>query len=140
MIPPPHGGTLVQRLAGEDERAAAVELETRLPSITLEPRGVADVGLIASGAYSPLTGFLGRDDYLRVLHEMRLASDLPWSLPITLRITDGAALRDTIALKGPDGSVLGLLEVRQGFRHSKQEEARPASGTAAATHPRSCKQ
>src|SRR5260370_10593129 len=135
MTIPPHGGTLVQRLVGEDERAGALDLVTRLPSITLDPRGVADVGLIASGAYSPLTGFLGRDDCLRVLHEMRLASDLPWSLPSTMRITDGAALRDTVALKGPDGSVLGLLEVRQVFRHSKEEEARLVYGTTDAKHP-----
>jgi sulfate adenylyltransferase len=131
----PHGGTLVQRLMSEDERTAARELVTRLPSITLDPRGVADVGLIASGAYSPLTGFLGREDYLRVLHEMRLTSGLPWSLPITLRITDGAALRDTVSLKGPDGRVLGLLEVREVFTHSKAEEAQLVYGTTDTQHP-----
>jgi sulfate adenylyltransferase len=131
----PHGGTLVQRLMSEDERAAAHELATQRSSITLDPRGVADVGLIASGAYSPLTGFLGRADYLRVLHEMRLTSGLPWSLPITLRITDGAPLRDTVALKGPDGSVLGLLEVREVFTHSKEEEAQLVYGTTDVKHP-----
>jgi sulfate adenylyltransferase len=131
----PHGGTLVQRLMSEDERTAARELVTRLPSITLDPRGVADVGLIASGGYSPLTGFLGREDYLRVLHEMRLTSGLPWSLPITLRITDGAALRDTVSLKGPDGRVLGLLEVREVFTHSKAEEAQLVYGTTDTQHP-----
>jgi sulfate adenylyltransferase len=131
----PHGGTLVQRLMSEDERTAALELVTRLPSITLDPRGVADVGLIASGGYSPLTGFLGREDYLRVLHEMRLTSGLPWSLPITLRITDGAALRDTVSLKGPDGRVLGLLEVREVFTHSKAEEAQLVYGTTDTQHP-----
>jgi sulfate adenylyltransferase len=131
----PHGGTLVQRLMSEDERTAARELVTRLPSITLDPRGVADVGLIASGAYSPLTGFLGREDYLRVLHEMRLTSGLPWSLPITLRITDGAALRDTVSLKGPDGRVLGLLQVREVFTHSKAEEAQLVYGTTDTQHP-----
>jgi sulfate adenylyltransferase len=131
----PHGGTLVQRLMSEDERTAARELVTRLPSITLDPRGVADVGLIASGAYSPLTGFLGREDYLRVLHEMRLTSGLPWSLPITLRIMDGAALRDTVSLKGPDGRVLGLLEVREVFTHSKAEEAQLVYGTTDTQHP-----
>jgi sulfate adenylyltransferase len=131
----PHGGTLVQQLMSEDERATALERVTRLSSLTLDPRGVADVGLIASGAYSPLTGFLGRDDYLRVLHEMRLASGLPWSLPITLRITDAAALRDTVALRAQDGSVLGLLEIREVFTHPKEEEAELVYGTTDAKHP-----
>jgi sulfate adenylyltransferase len=131
----PHGGSLVQQLMSEDERTTALERVTRLSSLTLDPRGVADVGLIASGAYSPLTGFLGRDDYLRVLREMRLASGLPWSLPITLRITDAAALRDTVALRAPDGSVLGLLEIREVFTHPKEEEAELVYGTTDAKHP-----
>src|SRR5713226_202570 len=131
----PHGGTLVQRLVQGEERQVALGQVSRLPSLTLDAHGVADLGLLATGAYSPLTGFLGRADYLRVLHEMRLTSGLPWSLPITLRITDGAALRDTVALKGPDGTVLGLLDVRDVFTHSKEEEAQLVYGTTDAKHP-----
>jgi len=132
---PPHGGALVQRLVEGEERLAALRQASRLPSLTLDARGVADLGLLATGAYSPLTGFLGREDYLRVLHDMRLANGLPWSLPVTLRITDGAAIRDTVALKSPDESILGLLEVREVFRHSKEEEAQLVYGTTDANHP-----
>ena len=132
---PPHGGALVQRLVEGEERLAALREASRLPSLTLDARGVADLGLLATGAYSPLTGFLGREDYLRVLHDMRLANGLPWSLPVTLRITDGAAIRDTVALKSPDESILGLLAVRDVFRHSKEEEAQLVYGTTDANHP-----
>jgi sulfate adenylyltransferase len=131
----PHGGALVQRLLEGEERRAALSQASRLPSLTLDARGVADLGLLATGAYSPLTGFLGREDYLRVLHEMRLASGLPWSLPITLRVRNGARLRDTVALKGPDESVLGLLGVRDVFQHSNEEEAQLVYGTTDAKHP-----
>src|SRR5205807_4696507 len=129
------GGTLVQRVLEGEERRAALSRASRLPSLTLDSRGVADLGLLASGAYSPLTGFLSRDDYLRVLHEMRLASGLPWSLPITLRVADGAGLRGTVALKGPDGAIVGLVEVRDVFTHSKEEEAQLVYGTTDAKHP-----
>jgi sulfate adenylyltransferase len=132
---PPHGGTLVQRLVSDAERRAALERASRLPSIVLDPRGVADLGLLATGAYSPLTGFLQRADYVRVLHEMRLASGLPWSLPITLRVADAAGLGDSVALKDLDGRVVGLLEVRDVFRHSKEEEAELVYGTTDAQHP-----
>ena len=131
----PHGGALVQRLVEGEERLAALRQASRLQSLTLDARGVADLGLLATGAYSPLTGFLGREDYLRVLHDMRLANGLPWSLPVTLRITDGAAIRDTVALKSPDESILGLLAVRDVFRHSKEEEAQLVYGTTDANHP-----
>jgi len=132
---PPHGGILVERVLEGEERRAALSRAARLPSLTLDPRGVADLGLLATGAYSPLTGFMTRADYLHVLHDMRLASGLPWSLPITLRVADGAGLRDSVALKGTDGRVVGLLDVRDVFRHSKEEEAELVYGTTDAQHP-----
>ena len=132
---PPHGGVLVQRVLEGEERRSALSRAAGLPPLTLDLRGVADLGLLATGAYSPLTGFMTRADYLHVLHEMRLASGTPWSLPITLRVADGAGLRDSVALKGPEGRVIGLLDVRDVFRHSKEEEAELVYGTTDAQHP-----
>ena len=131
----PHGGTLVLRVLEGEERRAALSRAARLPSLTLDPRGVADLGLLATGAYSPLTGFMTRADYLPVLHDMRLASGLPWSLPITLRVAEGAGLRDAVALRETDGRVVGLLDVRDVFRHSKEEEAELVYATTDAQHP-----
>src|SRR2546427_10530519 len=130
-----HGGTLVSRVIASEEYPAAFELAAALPSLTLDPRGVADLELIATGAYSPLTGFMGLADYQRVLHEMRLASGLPWSLPITLRVTDARRVRDTVALKAPDDNAVALLEVREVFTHSKEEEAQLSYGTTDPQHP-----
>jgi sulfate adenylyltransferase len=96
---------------------------------------VADLELIATGAYSPLTGFMGLADYQRVLHEMRLANGLPWSLPITLRVTDAKRVRDTVTLRAPDGSTVALLQVQEVFTHSKEEEAQLAYGTTDPKHP-----
>ena len=132
---PPHGGTLVSRVIAGEERAAALELAAALPSLTLDSRTVADLELIATGAYSPLTGFMGLADYERVLHEMRLADGLPWSLPITLRVTDARRVRDTVALETPDGRAVALLEVRDVFTHSKEEEAQLVYGTTDPKHP-----
>ncbi|HVH66853.1 MAG TPA: sulfate adenylyltransferase [Gemmatimonadales bacterium] len=131
----PHGGTLVKRLIKDEEQPAALELAAGLPSVTLDARGAADLELIATGAYSPLTGFMGLADYQRVTHEMRLASGLPWSLPITLRVTDAKALRETVALKGPDATILGLLDVTDVYTHPKDEEAQLVFGTRDVRHP-----
>lgn len=131
----PHGGTLVERLVAEDERPAALELAAGLPSVILDLRGVADLELLATGAYSPLTGFMGLADYQRVLHEMRLVDGLPWSLPITLRVADAKGLRDTVALRAPDGAVVGLLEVGDVYRHAHAEEAELVFGTTDPKHP-----
>ena len=132
---PPHGGALVNRVIAGEEHPAALELAAALPSLAIDARTVADLELIATGAYSPLTGFMGLADYQRVLHEMRLANGLPWSLPITLRVTDARRVRDNVALEAPDGSTVALLEVREVFTHSKEEEAQLAYGTADPKHP-----
>ena len=44
--------------------------------------------MIASGALSPLQGFMSRDDYARVVDEMRLADGLPWALPVCLAVDE----------------------------------------------------
>ena len=131
----PHGGTLVSRVIAGEEHQAALELAAALPSVTVDARTVADLELIATGAYSPLTGFMGLADYQRVLHEMRLANGLPWSLPITLRVTDAKKFRDTVALQAPDGRAVALLDVREVFTYSKEEEAQLAYGTTDSKHP-----
>ena len=59
----PHGGTLVNRLTEGEEGRTLLERLARLPVITLDPRTTADLELIATGGYSPLTGFMGLADY-----------------------------------------------------------------------------
>ena len=126
---------LVNRVIPEDERAAALERAGRLPSLTLDPHTMADLELIATGGYSPLTGFLGSADYQRVIHEMRLADGRPWPLPITLRVAVAPGLGDAVALKAPDGSIVGLLDVRDVYTASRPEEAQLVFGTRDAAHP-----
>jgi sulfate adenylyltransferase len=131
----PHGGTLVNRVVDGAERRSVFERARALPSLALHPRSVADLELIANGGYSPLTGFMGQADYQRVVHEMRLADGRPWPLPITLRASDATLLRGTAALAGPDGTILGLLEVREVYTASQREEAQLVYGTTDAKHP-----
>jgi ATP sulfurylase len=59
-----------------------------LPAIDLDERTESDVEMIAVGAFSPLKGFMGSKDYLRVVRELRLENGLPWSIPISLAIPE----------------------------------------------------
>ncbi|HEX9314287.1 MAG TPA: hypothetical protein VGA71_02600, partial [Actinomycetota bacterium] len=85
--PPPHGGRLTSRLAHPDVRDRWLDKVAHLPSVTLTAREVADIECLAVGAFSPLEGFLGKADYESVVADMRLASGLVWSLPVTLAAT-----------------------------------------------------
>src|SRR6202795_2917820 len=85
------GGELVDLRAPAAEQAALRAYAEKLPTVTLGAREIADLEMLASGAFSPLTGFMGEADYIRSRDEMRLASGVPWSIPITLGVAETAA-------------------------------------------------
>ena len=80
----PHGGELIINMAVEGERAALQERARTLPQLEVGSRQLADLEMLAIGAYSPLRGFMTRADYLGCVNDMRLANGLPWSVPIPL--------------------------------------------------------
>jgi len=125
---PPHGGTLVDRTG---ERPGGIDTLERL---TLTPREVADLDMIASGALSPLEGFMGRADYERVVAEMRLASGIPWALPVCLAV-DEAPSGNSVALADQGGRLLGTLDVEEVFEYDGAREAEQCFRTTDGEHP-----
>ncbi len=137
----PHGGTLVNRFAADAARAdlEARALRGELPALTLNPRELADLEQIACGALSPLTGFMGRADYERVVTDGRLASGLPFSIPVTLSARGEqsriVAPGQTLLLRAPDGALVGALAVEEVFAYDRAREAREVFRTEDAAHP-----
>jgi sulfate adenylyltransferase len=130
----PHGGDLVNRvLTGEPRQALIDALET-YPSLTLKPWEVADFEMIATGALSPLRGFMGLADYTSTLRDMRLADGLPWTIPVTLRVEERPRA-DRLALRSSDGLLLGVIEVSDVFKGDRAEEARAIYLTEDTNHP-----
>ena len=85
---PPHGGTLVDRILKGDAAAKASQEAKNLKNITLSPREAFDLEMIAIGAFSPVVGFLGEQDFARVCREMRLANGVVWPIPVILSPAD----------------------------------------------------
>jgi sulfate adenylyltransferase len=137
----PHGGVLVDRVADEASRADLLRrvAAAELPEIRLDVRELSDLEMIACGALSPLTGFMGRADYERVVAEGRLASGLPWTLPVTLsaraEIADKLGPGTTVALRAPDGKLVGAMDVAEVYHYAKEREARLVFGTDDRAHP-----
>lgn len=135
----PHGGRLVCRRLEGSAIAECRRRAAELPNLTLDPIAAADLEMIASGAFSPLTGFMGAADYERVLEEMRLAKGHIWPIPIALAASTAeaavvapggeAVLRDT------RGRLRGLIAVAEIFPWSPEREAKAVFGTASAAHP-----
>ena len=100
----PHGGVLVNRVLTGDAHAEALEKAAGLPQIVLSDLNIADLEMIANGAMSPLTGYMQRADYESVVHNMRLANGLPWTIPVTLANNMTAATLTITAGKMLTGS------------------------------------
>jgi sulfate adenylyltransferase len=124
----PHGGTLVDRTGERPEGADGLE------RLTLTSREVSDLDMLAAGALSPLEGFMGREDYEGVVEGMRLASGLPWALPVCLAV-DEAPKGDVVALADEEGRVLATLEVGEVYEYDSEREAEQCFRTTDGEHP-----
>jgi sulfate adenylyltransferase len=134
----PHGGELIDLLAAPNRAEELLEEARNLPKVALGLREAADLEMLAIGAMSPLTGFLGEKDYRAVIEGMRLDSGLVWSLPITLSLDEEAVKRvgrsDAVALTLDDRPI-AVLHVEDTFRRDREIEAEAVFRTTDRAHP-----
>jgi len=130
---------LQELLAPRAEREALRREALSLPSWELTDRQLCDLELLLNGAFSPLTGFMGRADYERVVGGMRLANGQLWPIPVTLDIGEEIAGKlgsgGRLALRDPEGVPLALLEVSDLWRPDLAAEARQVYGCGDPAHP-----
>ncbi len=124
----PHGGALVDRTGDAPDDLGSLEV------VMLTSRELSDLDMLASGALSPLEGFMGSADYERVVEEMHLASGLPWALPVCLAV-DSAPAGDRVALADESGRAVAVLEVEETFEYDKEREAEHCFRTTDDAHP-----
>ena len=136
---PPHGGTLINRVASDGESAGAASDAADLPSVEITPVQQSDLFCIATGVLSPLDGFVGRDDYESIVERMRLANGLVWSIPVTLAVDSAAARtlpeRGDVALKDQSGAIVATLDIREKYTYDKRREATNVYRTDDSAHP-----
>lgn len=135
----PHGGELVELIVPASAQAALKAEASTLVSWDLTARQICDLELLLNGGFSPLRGFMGPDDYHRVLEGMRLADGTLWPMPITLDVSESFAakleLGQNIALRDPEGLVLAVLTVESRWAPDRSEEARQVYGSDDELHP-----
>jgi sulfate adenylyltransferase len=137
---PPHGGELID-LTAQPERAAELKAESReWPSWDLTPRQLCDLELLMSGGFSPLRGFMTKADYEGVRDNMHLANGVLWPIPITLDVKEEFAKslkpgQSKIALRDPEGVMLGVLHVEEIWQPDREAEAKAVFGTTSPVHP-----
>ncbi len=135
----PHGGELVDLIAGEDRCRELRHDSVDWPSWDLTPRQIFDLELILNGGFSPLKGFMGRGDYQSVCDSMRLEDGTLWPIPITLDVTEevagGLDTGSKLALRDPQGVMLAVLTVGDVWRLDLEAKAQAVYGTGDRAHP-----
>ncbi len=133
-----HGGPPVQLIVNEERATTLKEISLNLPDITLNDRQLCDLELLATGAFSPLDGFMTRSDYESVLDRMRLQNNVLWPIPICLGISDTKArtleVGQSVTLRDHEGFLLAIMHIEDMWPVDREKEASLVYGTTDITH------
>ncbi|MBN2323415.1 MAG: bifunctional sulfate adenylyltransferase/adenylylsulfate kinase [Spirochaetes bacterium] len=135
----PHGGTIVDLLATEERAAMLRDVSKDWISWELTPRQLCDLELLINGGFSPLDGFMGRDDYESVCGSMHLKDGTLWPIPIVLDLPEERASTigegASVALRDPEGLMVAALTVSEVWKPDRDAEAKAVYGTTSHEHP-----
>ena len=140
LVPPHFSDQVKPLLLPESERAEERNRAERLKKVPLDSRAVSDVFMQAMGAYTPLGGFMGHDDWRGACVDMKLANGVFWPIPITLSTTRdiaaGINAGEEVALAdGETGEILAIMQVREKYSIDKKLEAENVYHTSDPKHP-----
>ena len=133
----PYGGKLVNLVVEGKEREELLARAPKLSSIKITMRNLCDLELIATGGFSPLTTFMGKADYERVLKEMRLADGTLFPLPITLTADpkELPTVGEDIVLRNTNNDVIAIMTLDEVYHWDANTEAALAYGSTDSKHP-----
>lgn len=135
----PHGGTLVHRIPDVAESTEWQEYALFQRKLVIDQFALTDLELLATGAYSPLTGFMNSEQYQSVLAEQKLISGISWALPITLPVSTEIAKNLTegqdLTLQDDQGRNVAVLRIEEIFQSNKAMESECLYGAADLSHP-----
>ena len=135
----PHGGKLVERILGDEAKCEFLEEAQALPKLVLDAESLSDVNNLATGVFSPLEGFMGREDFNHVLGHMRLSNDLPWPIPIVLDVDKDQAgtlkVGKDVLLTNDAGESVAVLHLDEKYEYDRERMARQVFQTTDAAHP-----
>ena len=133
----PYGGNLVNLVIEENEREELLARASKLSSIKITMRNLCDLELLATGGFSPLKTFMGKADYERVLHEMRLTDGTLWPLPITLTADakELPTVGEDIVLRNTNNDVIAIMTLNEVYHWDPETEAALAYGSTDPRHP-----
>ena len=134
-----HGGSLVSRVLEEPRATDVRDAVVDAPTIDLDWVHFQDTINIAVGRYSPLSGFMTREEYLSVVFDLSLSNSTVWPLPITLDVERETATELSVGerakLRSPTGGIVGVIDVEDVYEPDLERVVEPVFGTTDENHP-----
>ena len=135
----PHGGELVNLIPGKNQIEQLKEMTLTMQSWDLTDRQLCDLELLLNGGFSPLTGFMGKNDYSGVLKDMRLSDGTLWPMPITLDVKAELAknlnVGEQLTLRDGEGVAIAVMTISDIWQVDKLSESQAIYGTTDTKHP-----
>jgi sulfate adenylyltransferase len=140
LVPPHRSDVLRPLLIPQAERAEALARAKTLKAVPMSSREASDFLMLAMGAYTPLPGFMGSEDWRKSAADMKLTSGVFWPIPITLSamkdLADSIAVGETVALvDGETGEIMGTLDVDEKYTIDRAFECEHVFRTTDEKHP-----
>jgi len=140
---PPHGSTELKPLLLEgQEREAELKKAAGLKKVPMTTRETSDLIMMGIGAFTPLDGFMGRDDWKGCCETYSMPSkkNVFWPIPITLSATEDLAksisIGEEVALWDIETeSIMGTMKVSEKYSIDKEYECKQVFRTADPAHP-----
>ncbi len=134
-----HGGELVNLVVDSHKAALLKDVAFNLQDVTLNEHQLCYFELLATGAFSPLRGFMVRSDYEAVLDRMQLQDGTLWPMPICLDVHRTLAENleggQSVAIRDPEGFLLAVMHIEDIWPVDKQKEAEILFGCNDLEHP-----
>jgi sulfate adenylyltransferase len=138
---PPHGAKeLKPLLLHGAELKEEMSRAKKMPQVKMTTRETSDLIMMAIGAFTPLDGFMGHDDWLGTTDNCKMKNGLFWPIPITFSVTEDQAkaisIGTEIALVDDEtGDLMGSMKVTDKYKPDKKKECQQIFRTDDTEHP-----
>lgn len=125
------------------EGAALAEEKTRaqsLKKVSMTSRETSDLIMMAMGAFTPLDGFMGHDDWKGCCDSFKTADGTFWPIPITLSASASAADslkpgEDVSLVDEESGEIIATMKISEKYKIDKEHECKQVFRTNDKEHP-----
>ncbi len=133
----PHGGELINRIIPEREKKSILQESSSYRHLKVDRETLLDIENIATGVFSPLKGFMTKEELFSVAYNMQLPNGSVWTIPILLQLKEEPTfgVGDRVLLKNSKDKAKAVLDIREIYRLDLKRIAKLIWGTDSDQHP-----